>query len=100
MNDRVGLANLDEEVLEANNKVLRSVSTNLARKTNQLANLRDVLNRMWISSGPGICLARNKVQSECRSCGNLGHKTIHCSDKIRVLALEQEEAILQSFFVL
>ena len=73
-NNGFGLGSLDEEGLEANNKILRSSRINLVRKTSQLANLTDVLNRMWLSSDPGICSARSNIKSACKLCYNLGHK--------------------------
>ena len=46
LNEGRGLKNLDESGLEGNNKILRSIRLNLARKTSQTANLEDTIRRM------------------------------------------------------
>ena len=45
-----GLSAYTESSLECNNKVLRLISFALSRKTNQIDNLNDCINRMWIRS--------------------------------------------------
>ena len=52
--DRFGLKIWNEEGLEANNKCLRNYQEKLSRKTNQLANLQDCSNRMWVKSNPVV----------------------------------------------
>ena len=53
-NDCRGLGAYTESSLEANNKVLRLTRIALSRKTSQIDNLSDCLNRMWIRSDIGV----------------------------------------------
>ena len=45
-----GLGAYTESSLECNNKILRLIRIALSRKTNQVDNLNDCLNRMWVRS--------------------------------------------------
>lgn len=50
-NGNIGLKNLSEEGMEANNKNLRQFRIRLSRKSNQRANLQDCLKKLWLNSG-------------------------------------------------
>ena len=49
-NEEKGLMAYTESSLECNNKILRFMRVALSRKTNQMENLTDCLNRLWIRS--------------------------------------------------
>ena len=70
-----------ESGLEANNKVLRSIRLKLARKTSQLANLNDVINRMFLGSDPKVNIVRMKAQPFCKHCNEHGHSSQYCKVK-------------------
>lgn len=53
-NDGVGLGEYSESGLEHNNKFLRFIRRNLARKVDQPSNLEDCLVRLWLRSDPKI----------------------------------------------
>ena len=80
-NDCRGLKNFDESGLEANNKILRTVRLNLARKTSQNDNLKDCVNRMWLGSDPQINLITFKPQPFCTHCSDYGHSLRYCKIK-------------------
>ena len=81
LNEGHGLGSLDEIGLEGNNKILRKVRTNLARKTSQSDNLTDVLRRMWIGSDYQINIERLKAKSYCKHCNESGHSVRYCLRK-------------------
>ena len=84
-NDDCGLKNFDESGLEANNKVLRSIRLKLARKTSQIANLNDVINRMFLGSDPKVNIIRMKAQPYCKHCEEHGHSGRYCKAKNRTM---------------
>ena len=49
-NEEKGLMAYTESSLECNNKILRLMRVALSKKTNQMENLTDCLNRLWIRS--------------------------------------------------
>ena len=49
-NEEKGLMAYTESSLGCNNKILRLIRVALSRKTNQMENLTDCLNRLWIRS--------------------------------------------------
>lgn len=49
-NGNKGLGDMTESGLECNNKVLRLIRISLSRKTSQVENLSDCLERMWVKS--------------------------------------------------
>ena len=77
-NDGYGLGILDESGMESCNKVLRNIRTKLSRKCSQDANLKDILNRLWVMSDPGVDAERHTVKPFCRSCDEKGHSTRYC----------------------
>ena len=81
LNDESGLGSLDESGLEGNNKLLRAIRTNLSRKSSQIANLRDTINRMWIGSDPIINRERSKALPFCKLCNENGHSYRYCSKR-------------------
>ena len=78
MNGCRGLKCLDESWLEANNKVLWSISTKLARKTCQSDNLEDVINRLWLGSDPKVNNIRLQSQAYCKVCNEYGYSAHYC----------------------
>ena len=78
LNEGCGLKNLDESGLEGNNKILRSIRQNLARKTSQTANLVDTINRMWLGSDPQVNEVRLQTQPFCKHCNEHGHSSRYC----------------------
>ena len=49
-----------KELMEANNKRLRQIRTELSRKTSQQDNLTDCFKRLWTGSDPLVCQERRK----------------------------------------
>lgn len=70
LNNNEGLKSWSEEGLEANNKRLRCYREKLARKTNQLDNLKDCFVRLWVGSDPVIAHKRAEAQPKCRKCSS------------------------------
>ena len=79
-NDGHGLGAYSEQGLEHNNKYLRWIRTNLARKTSQVDNLTDCMSRFWLRSDPIVRAAAPKPK--CTRC-NEGppHYTVSCPTK-------------------
>ena len=66
-NNNRGLGEYSESGLEHNNKFLRFFRVNLARKTSQVTNLHDCIDRLWLKSDPGIRDAGpKKLCSKCK----------------------------------
>ena len=78
MNGGRRLKCFDESGLEANNKILRSIRSKLARKTCQSDNLEDVINRLWLGSDPKVNNVRLQAQAYCKFCDEYGHSTRYC----------------------
>ena len=96
MNDGHGLKCFDESGLEANNKILRSIRTKLARKTCQEDNLTDVINRLWLQSDPKINNIRLETQPYCKHCNEYGHSTRYCEIAHTVLGpLSSDDALFE-----
>ena len=77
--DDTGMGEFTESGLENNNKFLRFYRRNLARKTDQSANLEDCLTRLWLRSDPVI---RSTAPSpKCSKCQLNGHFTVSCPAK-------------------
>ena len=72
-NDGCGLEAFSEEGMEANNKRLRQIRTELSRKTSQQDNLTDCFKRLWTGSDPLVCQERRKGQKTCKVCQAFGH---------------------------
>ena len=99
-NDSRGLKNLDESGLEGNNKILRSIRLNLARKTSQEANLEDTIRRMWVGSDPKINNIRLKTRSYCKHCKEHGHSTRYCKINKPVFGpLTDDDALFDSMLI-
>ena len=81
MNEECGLGSLDEAGLEGNNKILRAIRIKLSRKTSQIVNLRDTLNRMWVGSDPLVNKEREKALPYCKLCNEKGHSFRYCCKK-------------------
>ena len=93
-NKETGLGSLDESGLEGNNKILRSIRTNLSRKNSQNSNLEDTLHRMWISSDPQVNCERSRSKPFCKYCKERGHSTRYCKKKnMKETVLAEEDAI-------
>ena len=91
----------DKEGLEGNNKLLRAIRIKLSRKTSQVDNLEDTLNRMWIQSDPVVNIERRKVQPYCKYCEIKGHSTRYCSKKhMACRVLEEEDSVVESLFLI
>ena len=60
---------------------MRSIRLKLARKTSQIANLHDVINRLWLGSDPKVNHVRMKAQSYCKHCQEYGHSIRYCKVK-------------------
>ena len=80
-NDGFGLGILDESGMESCNKIVRSIRTKLSRKCSQDANLKDIINRLWVMSDPGVNAERCKAKPFCRLCDEKGHSTRYCWKK-------------------
>ena len=96
MNDGRGLKCFDESGLEANNKILYTTRIKLARKTSQMDNLEDVMNRLWLGSGPKVNHVRLRAQSFCKHCNEHGHSTRYCSKAHPVFGpLSNDDALFE-----
>ena len=73
LNSGFGLKAWSEEGLEANNKRMRQIRTNLSRKDNQVNNLSDIYNRLWFGSDPLVVEERLKGRVVCKNCHEVGH---------------------------
>ena len=78
-NGNRGLRNFTESGLEANNKFLQQYRINEARKTKQLDNLSDCINRLRDKSDPMVM--RSMERLSCKHCKRAGH-TIHSCEKL------------------
>ena len=83
-NNETGLLNLTETGLKANNKFLRQYRSRYARKTSQIDNLTDCLNRIWDKSDPMVMKLRERVH--CSHCKAQGHTIRSCAELKRTLS--------------
>ena len=100
LNADCGLKSFDETDLEAKNKVLRLIRLKLAGKNSQVANLHDVIHRLWLGSDPevnNICL---KTQPYCKNCCEYGHSNRYCKTRESIPdPLSDDDTLLQNLIV-
>ena len=89
-NSGVGLGTLSEGGIEASNKLLRRFRINLSRKTDQVTNLVDCGNRLWLRGDPILRKIRDEIASRCQLCSNQGHSKSSCHLLMKVLNCEDE----------
>ena len=75
--------------------LLRSICTNLSRKSSQIANLRDTITRMWIGSDPIINRERSRAQPFCKSCNENGHSYRYCSKRKLCEIIDEDDQIFE-----
>ena len=76
-NGGYGFKKLSEEPLESNNKYVRQFREQLARKTNQVENLTDVVTRLWIKSDPIVRSIKRELY--CKLCEKKSDHTTRSS---------------------
>ena len=67
--------------MEVCNKAFRRIRTNLLRKTSQMANLADTVNRIWTGSDPFVVNEKVKAQHFCKQFDVYGHSIRYCKEK-------------------
>ena len=94
-NNGYGLKQYSEENLEALHKICRKYREELARKTSNEDNLRDVLRRLNFRSDP-IIRAFEEKQKKCGFCYEVGHYKTTCdlrkSDKLAEYFVQDDHA--------
>ena len=86
-----GLGELSEEALEANNKDMRVFMESYSRKTSAYQQLEDTLGRCLERSDPQIHkeIQRLRPESECSSCGKIGHTKRSCKKNLTTVSTQQ-----------
>ena len=96
-NNNTGMLNFTESSIEANNKFLRQYSINYARKTSQLDNISDCINRFWEKSDPMVLKVCDRIA--CSTCMAKGNTARSCEEvKDALLTCSNEYETLWSFF--
>ena len=73
-----GMPNFTESGIEGNNKFLRQHRINYARKTSQLDNITDSINRLWDKSDTVVRKVRDRIA--CSNCKAKGHTARSCEE--------------------
>ena len=68
----MGVGNLSEEGLEACHKIMRRFRTSWTLQTNDDANIKDLIKKMWLVSDPLFYSYRRTIK--CSKCGATGHQ--------------------------
>ena len=72
LNNGMGIGHLSEEGLEAVHKIIRRIRASWTLQTSDLANLKDLIKKVWLKSDP-VFYSFKKVL-KCSSCGATGHQ--------------------------
>ena len=100
-NGGYGFKKLSEEPLESNNKFVRKFRENLARKTNQMENLTDIITRLWVKSDPIITSMKRELY--CKLCAKFGdhtQKSSQCPQKIKYSPRQSDDAFFEQFIIM
>ena len=71
-NSQLGLGNLSEEGLEACHKIIRRFRASWTLQTNDTANLKDLIKKLWLISDPYFYSFRKTLK--CPKCGSTDHQ--------------------------
>ena len=68
----MGVGHLSEEGLEAQHKIIRRLRATWTLQSNDNANIKDLLKKLWLISDPLFYYCRRVI--ECSNCGLAGHQ--------------------------
>ena len=68
----MGVGHLSEEGLEACHKIIRRFRASWTLQTSDIANLKDLIKKMWLVSDPYFYTFRRTIT--CPKCGSTGHQ--------------------------
>ena len=90
-----GLGELCEEALEATNKDMRVFMESYSRKTSTYQQFEDTLGRCLEWSDPQIHkeIQRLRPESDCSSCGKIGHAKTSCKKNLSTVSIEYESLV-------
>ena len=68
----MGIGHLSEEGLEASHKIIRRIRASWTLQTNDMANLKDLIKKLWLISDPLFYSFRKVLK--CSKCKETGHQ--------------------------